>query len=280
MEPPEFNSAFKKILVALDASPNALAALELAAEWACLMRAELEGVFVEEQDWISYGKHPFMKEVMDFTGTISTFTEEHVEREIRLLTNRIHTVFEQTCRIMETPFQFKTCRGSVTDKIREAAKEADLVIMGRVGYSALWKKSIGRSTQEIIKAINKPVLIYQRGVGIGSYILVILEDSEIGKKVLDTALMLARNLNKQLRFFVFSETEDIRPFSDQVRTKATQAGINYQIKILSHSNVQEITSILEYFGREMALFSRHYSIFKHKALSDWVNQMERPLLIL
>jgi len=280
MEPPKFNKVFKKILVALDASPNALAALELAAEWACRMGAELEGVFVEEQDWFVYGKHPFMKEVMDFTGTISTFTEEHVEREIQLLTHRIHTVFEQKCRIMETPFRFKTYRGLVTDKIKEAAKDADLIIIGRVGYSALWKKSIGRTTQEIIRAVDKPVLIYQKGISTGSYILVLIEDSEIGRQVLNTALILARYLNKKLQFFVYPDAEDAHSIADRVKKGASQAGIVCQIKILRNSKDQDITSYLDHFGREMILFSRHYSIFQQKSLSEWINQMKRPLLIL
>ena len=72
---------YRRILVALDASPHSLAALEAAAELAASLRAELIGLFVEDANLLRVAGFPFAREFGAYTAQAREIDAEHVARE-------------------------------------------------------------------------------------------------------------------------------------------------------------------------------------------------------
>jgi hypothetical protein len=61
--------AIRRILIALDASPDGLSALETSAWLAARMNAELQGLFVEDESLLRIAEIPLAREVPYFSAT-------------------------------------------------------------------------------------------------------------------------------------------------------------------------------------------------------------------
>jgi nucleotide-binding universal stress UspA family protein len=76
----------RRIVVAVDSSPHAQAALDAAAALAARMHAELEGLFVEDIDLLNLAALPFGREFNMATGQARPFDagalREQMEAEI------------------------------------------------------------------------------------------------------------------------------------------------------------------------------------------------------
>ena len=72
----ERGPSIRRILVALDASPSSLVALEEAAKLAAVWDAELAGVFVEDSELLRMAQLPFMQTVGSFSFCLSRVARE------------------------------------------------------------------------------------------------------------------------------------------------------------------------------------------------------------
>ena len=73
----------ERILVALDASPQSVAALRAAAELAALMEAELEGLFIEDINLLHLCGLPFSHEIGSYTAKRRQLDNLALERQLR-----------------------------------------------------------------------------------------------------------------------------------------------------------------------------------------------------
>jgi hypothetical protein len=124
-----------RILVALDASPASVAAAAAAASLAARLRAELEGVFVEDADLLALAAYPAAQEVGSFSATVRGLASRDLERQLRLQAERARRALERHAGQFRVRWSFRVVRGRVSAEILAAAAGADLVSLGR---SAGW----------------------------------------------------------------------------------------------------------------------------------------------
>jgi len=124
-----------RILVALDASPGSVAAAAAAASLAARLRAELEGVFVEDADLLTLTAYPAAQEIGSFSATVRGLGSRDLERQFRFQAERARRALEQYAVRSRVRWSFRVVRGRVKAEILAAAAGADLVSLGR---SAGW----------------------------------------------------------------------------------------------------------------------------------------------
>src|SRR3970040_259294 len=78
----------RRILVALDASPHSLSALQAAAELAAELSAELVGVFVEDANLVRLAALPVTREIGQTSARIRELDERTMTRQLRRLAQR------------------------------------------------------------------------------------------------------------------------------------------------------------------------------------------------
>src|SRR5512146_300494 len=83
MSEPEEEGAIRKILIAIDASPHSLAALQAAAEFAARVNAELSGLFVEDINLLRMAELSFVREVSHYSATVTQISREGLEQQLR-----------------------------------------------------------------------------------------------------------------------------------------------------------------------------------------------------
>jgi nucleotide-binding universal stress UspA family protein len=124
-------SAFRRILVALDASRESQAALEAAAKLAARLEAELLGVFVEDVDLLNLAALPFSREASPLSHSSHTLQPEQIERDLRSRAAMARRALAEVAADFHIDWRFRIARGRVETELLAAAEDADLVALGK-----------------------------------------------------------------------------------------------------------------------------------------------------
>lgn len=179
----------RRILIALDASPASLAALDLAAELAGRYKAELLGIYVEDINLLRSAEIPFAKEIGFYSAISRSIDSPHIERELRAHARQVERLLESIAEKANLRWSFRRSRGVIHGELLEAAEETDLIILGKTGWSG--RDQIGSTAREI--AIQSPIqsLILLHKVRKGTPIMVAYDGSSTSQKTLSAARLIS-----------------------------------------------------------------------------------------
>ncbi len=126
----------KRILVALDASSRGRAALEAAVRLAIETSAELQGLYVEDEDLVRLASLPFAREV-DFTSASTRpLRAASMERELQAAAQEAQRAFAGALQRLDLNWTFRVVRGTVPATSLAAAGDVDLLVIGQQGRSS------------------------------------------------------------------------------------------------------------------------------------------------
>jgi nucleotide-binding universal stress UspA family protein len=136
---------FDKILHANDGSEHAFRALALALAIAKQNRSELHMVCVEEIPYLP----EFMEEVRESAGTAARYFHGVLQRARNMA--ELSKVALETHLLAGHP---------VRDIVKLAADmQADLLVIGATGHSAIYERMVGSRADRIIQLAHCPVLV-------------------------------------------------------------------------------------------------------------------------
>jgi hypothetical protein len=126
----------RRIAVALDASQQSLQLIALAAGVAAALRAELEGVFIEDDVMLRAFGLPFQREFR-----LTTRREEHadaarLQRELRAAARHVRESLGQSAQRLGCSWSFRVWRGDAEAEILSAASSADMFTLSPLGRFA------------------------------------------------------------------------------------------------------------------------------------------------
>jgi nucleotide-binding universal stress UspA family protein len=136
---------FKRIAVANDGSDGGFKAFEMACELAKQHKATLHMISVEE--------------LPDFPASIDEVIEEK-----EMENHRLHNVVERARRLAKTrrvKFEVEVIAGHAVASIVERVRslQADLLVVGFMGHSALYERIIGGTADRLVRLAPCPVLV-------------------------------------------------------------------------------------------------------------------------
>lgn len=181
----------RRILVALDVSPDSLAAAEVAAELAVLLRAELVGIYVEDAELLHLSASPLAREVDLLTTSLRALEAPNVEQQLRVQAGRARRQLERIAGRAGIPWSFRVARGVVAAEILSAAAEVDLVSVGRIGWTFRPRPHLGRTARALLCERRGLTLLLGRRVPIRPPIVVLYDGSEAAERALAAARELA-----------------------------------------------------------------------------------------
>jgi nucleotide-binding universal stress UspA family protein len=175
-----------RILVALDDSSDGLAALEVAALLAAGIRAEIQGLFIEDDNLIRAAGLPFTHEISVHSALRHPLTVTGLERQLTSVANQIRDELERTARRAQVHWSFEVARGPVLRVTLDHARYADLIIIGR----------------HCLAPRSQPIRSARQTPPVKRPILVLFDDSEASTRILEAAASLARDRHVPLDIYV------------------------------------------------------------------------------
>ena len=191
----------RRILVALDASQRSLWALEAAVALAANLRAELEGLFVEDIDLLRAAALPFAHEVSAIRGT-RPLREELLEQRLRGQALHLQRTFDRLVAAAEVKGGFRVVRGSVGQAVREAAAAADLVAIGGGRHSGQALEQPGAPLSGVVLRSGNAVVVLQAPPNPRRPVFALFDGSDRAFAALGLAVELARTQGSPLQLLI------------------------------------------------------------------------------
>lgn len=124
-----------RVLVALDTSARGRAALEAAVRLAQNLHAELQGLFVEDEDLVRLASLPFAREVDLASASSRELGSINMERALRAAAEEAQRTFVAASEQVNLRWTFRVVRGTVAQASLAAAVDVDLLVIGQQGRS-------------------------------------------------------------------------------------------------------------------------------------------------
>lgn len=183
----------RRVLVALDASASSRAALEAAVRWARRGDGEVVALFVEDDDLLRLAAWPRALAFPGRGGAPCGLDPVAMGRELRAVADRARRLAEEVTARTRVRVRFEWTRGRVVPTIVAAAREAELVVLGR-RTRATARATLG-TTAAAIAATLPAVLLLDEGETLEPPIVVVVDGTSAGRAALAFADSLARRLD-------------------------------------------------------------------------------------
>lgn len=271
----------REILVAVDSSAHSRAALRAAATLAKLMEANIQGLFVHEEEWSQISRLPSIKSINELTGKADVLGEDALEQEISLLKQRLQRQLKYISEKNEITHSWQTARGQVTEKILEAAEKADLITIGRQGRSFSPGDKLGSTARAIIQRADSPILLLKKGLNLGKTITAVFDASDESQKGLKMALSLAQKNDSALAILVLDSGQDTEGHRNKRLEKMVDnASIPVTVTMLERPDLREFLNAVNYQRAGLLVIPKNHSFLQRDTLETTLGYLNCPVLMI
>jgi len=276
----ERDLTIRRILVALDASPHSLAALDAAIELAARFEAELEGLYVEDINLLRLAELPFVREVGLYSTHRRRLDMQELERQLRAQTARIQRSFRGATAQAEITCTFRVSRGAVVSEVVSAASGSDVVILGRSGWTLTPSRRLGSTVRQILNQATGMALILKEGSRLSPPVLVVYDGSSLGRKALGAALSLLE-AGDPLRVLLLADGVER---AEDLRTDACRLLEEYDLEVryrpLTESNVRRLVRTINAEEGGTLVLPGRLALFEEDALLMLLDEVDIPVLLV
>ncbi len=281
IEAPSSARLFRRILVALDASPHSRAALDMAVRLAADLEAELEGLFVKDANLLRAAQLPFAEEVRTHSVSPKRLDDRRVERQLRHQAERAEAALQDLTEQAEVPYNFRVVEGQVTRELLRAADEADLLAMGKTSTRSS-RRRLGTTSQSLLSECSTPVLVLRRPTRRREPLLTYYDGSDAAQSALRVAARLAmRGATHPLKVFLpaadADETERLRA---EVREEYGNRVAQLQVRPLTAVERDRLATLARREGRGLCVMPGGCSPLSDTSLQEFLYELDRPLLVV
>lgn len=210
--------SIRRILAAVDASPNSLDILETAAILASGLRAELSGIFVEDINLLRLAGLPFARELAWSSSAELHLDYQRMERVLRGRAAHAQQAVVSITTQLKVHSTLQIVRGHVVQELLRAAEGMDLLILGKAGASP--GKKLGNVAQRMaLEAPCSVLLLADKGkLRHGPVMVPFAGLGPAEERLLGAAAQIARLEQNILLVAIPAQTEgDYRHLQNQAR---------------------------------------------------------------
>lgn len=272
-----------RILVALDASPHSLAALEAAVDLAARFQAELAGLFVEDVNLLRVADLSFVREVGLFSATRRRVDSGEIERQIRVQSRRVRRVFTLALERARVRWSFHVARGTVLSEVLAAASEADMLVLGKAGWSLIRRGRLGSTVRGILPNRFGLALILKEGTCLGVPLAVVFDGSPAAERALIAANTLRQSSQDEQMLIVLlleADPQRVRVMQQRVGSLLGDDESEVQYRSLTSANVPHLVDILHSEECGTLVLPAQSSALKDTAILNLLEHMELPVLLV
>ncbi len=220
---PTYLATIQRILVAVDGSDHSLAALEAACSLAAQLHAEIEALFVEDDDLLRLAELPCARVLSTLLMEPERTDRERMERLLRLLAGRAQEALQRHSVALGVRARFRAVRGRVNAELQAAAGEADLLSLGKAGHGQLGLVGPGSTLRTALDA-GLPVLVVERHPRVGKGLLAAYDGSAGSARALSMAAQIAAGTGQELTILILGHAAGIDALSREALEIAAQHG--------------------------------------------------------
>jgi nucleotide-binding universal stress UspA family protein len=273
----------ERILVALDASPHSLVALEAAVDLAARFQAELAGLFVEDVNLLRVADLSFVREVGLFSATRRRVDSGEIERQIRVQSRRVRRVFALALERARVRWSFRVVRGTVLSEVLAAASEADMIVLGKAGWSLIRRRQLGSTVRGILPDHFGLALILKEGTCLGVPLAIVYDGSPAAERALIAADTLRQSSNDRQALIVLilaRERQRAQALRDQAASRLGEEVEGVLYRTLTSANVLQLVDILQTEECGTLVIPARSSALHDSTIVTLLEHLDLPVLLV
>jgi len=273
----ERGPGIRRILVALDASSQSLAALETAADLAGRFKADLVGLFVEDIDLLRAAEFPFAAEISMFSTATRRLQLPELEMQLRAQAGQMRKALEALSAREGISGQLRVVRGSVISEILSAEPDADLIVVGKRGWSM--SKRLGSTLQMILFRGRGMTLVLHPGVRIALPVVTVYDGSALSQKALGAATQFVQVRDGLLVVMVIAEDEDSAvKMGAAVVDRLRGIGHRAEVRTLIRPSLRRLVHAVQGMGPVVVPCGS--GVLRPEGLCEIINVIQNPVLLV
>ncbi len=273
--------SIRRILVALDASPQSLAALRAAVELGARLEAQLLGLFVEDIDLLRLAGSPFARELLFPTAKEIPLDRASMERKLKAQAEQDREALATAADEANIEWTFRVVRGSVASEILAAAAECDLLALGWRGWSLVKKPHMGSTASAAIGEAVPVLLLSARGILTELPILVWYDGTPTSKRGVLAAAELAQIGSRKLTVLLpLPERKTGNRLQTQVEDLLKGKEIQLRFEHIDPSDQASLRSVLRSERPSVIVLTGEEPFPKEDGLIDLLDEVDVSALLL
>ena len=269
---------FQRILIALDASPASLAALELAADLAERYQAELLGIYVEDINLIRSAEIPFTREIGYYSGISHEIDKYHIERELRAQARRVERLLAAIAQKANIRWSFRRSRGVIHGELLEAAQGTDLIILGKSGWSG--RQQLGSTARNVAVQSTIQSLILLHRVRPWTPIMVAYDGSAVSQKALAAAQLISAKDIPLIVLLVADNPDQLQVLETEVKASSEQLGLQVEFRSTADFEGSRLSQLAMLSGCDVVVLPVESRSIKTEALIEMLNEADCAVLLV
>lgn len=281
MSEPIAEFVVRRILVALDASTQSLAALQTAVTLAAGLGADLEGLFVEDVNLVRVAALPIARRILYPSGDEEPLDRSLMEREMRILARQAEEALATLARHSGIRWTFRVVRGQVTVEVLAAASGSDLLTVGSSGWSLARRMQLGSTAQNAAINAPKALLLVKRPLAIDRPVMVFFDGSPDAEQGLKAAARFALAFRSRLVVFLVNNSlQNTKALkhraADIIKPKAIQA----VFRPLHNADVLYLAEAVAAEAGGLLILCRRYGRLPENEIQRLIRLVSNPVLLV
>ncbi len=180
------------------------------------------------------------------------------------------------------PWNFRVTRGGVSQEILQAASEADLTILGKVGWSLSGTSRTGSTVRAVVSRGRGWTMVLQHGVGIPTSVCVVYTGSALADQALETGMTLMELRKSPLQVFIATpDQETFENRRESIARYLAQRGVQASYFPLRASDpVSELVRASKIGRAGTLVIPCEAPAFQGESLESLLNRIQNPVLIV
>ena len=271
----------RRILVALDASPHSLAALEAAGELASRLQAELTGLFVEDIDLLRGAALPFTRQVGAFSRGGRRLDTRQLERQLQDQAEQARQAVVATAERVRVRWSFRVTRGQVAAEVATASADSDLLIMGKTGWAPGSGKHLGATARSVLARTPCLALMLQEGMRLGLPLIVVFDGSPSSQRALEVAAQLGREGETRLNVILLASENGAFPsLQEQVDNGLAPRGLEARYQTVIGGEAARLVRAVQAVGRGLLVLPGEGPLLQSEVLQRLIHEIDCPTLVV
>jgi len=194
----------RRILLALDAGADSAVSLDVMAALAAELDAELNALFIEDEELLRLARLPFAGELGLMSASRRPLSDVELERTLRAQAARRQRQLEATATRSQLRWSFQVRRGALLTCVAEAAAEADIVTVSLSADPAQRWHEASR-VQRMLARAARPFLVLPSGAVPRPPFAVVYDGGDAARRTLRLAAQLSRHRELPVRVLLMAE---------------------------------------------------------------------------
>lgn len=274
-----------RVLVALDATEDSLTSLDLATRLAAKLRAEIEGLFVEDINLLRMADLPCTRVVSVATTSGQGLDLSSMERELRRQARVARDMLAMNAERFSVRWSFRTARGAMASEILAAASEADIVIVGKSDRAYPQRVKLGETARTLSARSPSAVLIAHHRFVAAAYsppgaILVAYDDTPTGDRALRLAARLALSERHPITVLIPDSKRTAPRLEEEADALLAAFGLQPRFRRLGRREAARLATVVHAEHGELFVLGCESPLLRGKSTDNVVEGLEIPVLLI